>query len=155
MVRPDPHRGATVALIPAGPSVWQNNSMLQSELGEAPNLEQLCAAVARTVMQQAEQGAEQLSWQQQQRQQQQVGMGAAVAVAAQHAVPVMGMQQVLPNMAPLQLYAAPQQQYPAGQHPQQQQVMLPGGQLLYVHVQPQGNSSAVDQFSWGGTQPSG
>jgi hypothetical protein len=153
MARPDTHRGATVALIPAGPSVWQNYSMLQSQSGEAPNLEELCAAVTRMALQQGEQGGEQLAWQQQQQQQQQVGVGAAVAVPAQYAVPVMGMQQVLPNMASLQLYAAPQQQQPASQHSQQQQV--PGGQLVDVQVQPQGNSSAVDQFSWGGMRPSG
>lgn len=155
MARNEPHHGATVAVIPAGPSVWQNNSMLQSESGEAPNLEELCAAVTRMAMQQAEQGGEQMAWQQPQQQQQQVGVGAATAVSAQYSAPVMGMQRMLPNMAPFQLYAAPQQQQPARQQPQQQQVMLPGGQLVYVRVQPQGNSSAVDQFAWGGMQPSG
>lgn len=157
MVRPEAHRGATVAVIPAGPSVWQNNSLLQTEDGEAPNLEELCAAVTRMAMQQAEQSGDQLSWQQQQQQQQQ--QAGLSGVSGQSPLPVLGMQQMLPNMAPLPLYAAQQQaqqqpQQPANQAPQQQQVMLPNGQVVYVQVPAQGSSSAADQLRWDGMQAS-
>lgn len=158
MARPDPHRGATVAVIPAGPSVWQNNSMLQSESGEAPNLEELCAAVTRLAMQQADQASDQLAWQQQQQQQhvQHPSLASVAAVPVQLPAPVMGMQQGMPGMALLPVYAGrqqPVQQQPASQQPQQQQIMLPNGQVILVQM-PSGSSPAqMPQMPWSSLQP--
>lgn len=151
MARPEAHRGATVAVIPAGPSVWQNNSLLQSESGEAPNLEELCAAVTRLAMQQADQASDQVAWQQQQQHMQQPSLAAVAAVPAQLPAPVMGLQQGMPDMALLPVYAGHQhQQQPASQQPQQQQVMLPNGQVILVQV-PSGSSPA--QMTWSSLQP--
>lgn len=154
MARPEAHRGATVAVIPAGPSVWQNNSLLQSESGEAPNLEELCAAVTRLAMQQADQASDQVAWQQQQQQHvQQPSLAAVAAVPAQLPAPVMGLQQGMPDVALLPVYAGhqqPVQQQPASQQPQQQQVMLPNGQVILVQV-PGGSSPA--QMPWSSLQP--
>ena len=141
--RPEAHRGATVAVIRAGPSVWQNNALLQTEDGEAPNLEELCAAVARLGLQRLGQRAEDLALQQQTagiQQQQPGGMAvpqypAAAMMAPQHMplmpVPFLAMQ--------------------AQQQPQVQPMMLADGQLVYVQVPAaQGDGSSADPLPWMG-----
>jgi len=163
-VRPEGHRGATVAVIPAGPSVWQNNALLQSEAGEAPNLEELCAAVARISMQQVDPRAVALQQyqqaysqqdmvmqqQQQQQQQQQAAMLPPPEVpSAQTPMMVLSPQQMLPPLATMSALAAPQlQQQQAGQ-PLQQHLLLPSGQVVLVQVPPQEEGRAADSSPWG------
>lgn len=48
MVRPGAQRGSTVAVIPAGPSTWAQSGLgAAAETGDAPSLEDLCAAMSQ------------------------------------------------------------------------------------------------------------
>lgn len=156
-VRPEGgHRGTTVAVVPAGPSVWQNHSSLQTESGEAPNREELCAAVTRMAMpgqQHGEQPGDLLFLPSPQ--QQQAGVGGVSP--AMHQLAMMGSPQVAPPQMPLPVFAQQQQQQqPMAQPPQP--VLLPGGQVVYVQLPPHqggGGAAAAGQLAWNSMQPRG
>jgi hypothetical protein len=153
MVRPTPQRGATVAVIPAGPSAW-SGSMMSAEAGEAPSLEALCAAMNHMAVPTSDAQPELLLQQYrqqampaQQQQQQQVlaapHMQAAVAAGSgplpqnvqPYAAAVPGVPQVLG--AP-----GPQQQQHSGQ-------LLPGQQVMLMMPQ-DGTTVQGGQLGWGG-----
>jgi hypothetical protein len=155
MVRPAAQRGATVAVIPAGPSAW-SGSMLSSESGDAPSLEVLCAAMNHMAVPTSDAQPELLLQQYQQQalpaQQQQ----AQVLGAPQMQAAVAGGSGPLPQS--VQLYAAaapgvPQvlAAVPPGQQQQQQHSgqLLPGPQMMMVMPQ-EGAPAQGSQLGWDG-----
>lgn len=130
-----PHqRGRTMAVISAGPSTWQGNTLIEADPGEAPTLEALCAALARGALAPTVQL-------QPPPDQQQPGVPSAVLLqhlAAQQAAPLAlpppaaGMSH--PVVQSVQLLSAtpvPQHQQ-AGMVAMQAPQLLQGGQLMHV-----------------------
>lgn len=167
MVRPGPQRGATVAVIPAGPSTWsQVGAGLSAAAGDAPNLEDICAAMAQLAVPPPAGANPELPLQQQY---------AAAGGHAQQQIQVMGQQPL--QQQPMQLQLGQQQQQvpvyvaapPVGQQqvqlvgglqqravPQlvQQQQLLPG-QPVVVLMSPDGNPGAAahNTGTWGSMGP--
>jgi hypothetical protein len=158
MVRPAPQRGATVAVIPAGPSAW-SGSLLSAESGEAPSLEALCAAMNHMAVPTNDAQLELLLQQYQQQaapgqpQQQQVlaapQMQAAAAGAAVQSQ--QGVQLCVPGAPGVQqvLVAAPGQQQLQQQQQQHSGQLLPAQQMMVVMPQ-DGSAVQGGQLGWGG-----
>ncbi|KAF6265843.1 hypothetical protein COO60DRAFT_765036 [Scenedesmus sp. NREL 46B-D3] len=154
MVRPAPQRGATVAVIPAGPSAW-STGVMSAESGEAPSLEALCAAMnhmavptndlqPELLLQQYQQQA--MPVQQQQQQQQMLSashMQAAVVDAAGQLPQGVQVYSAGAQSVPQVLAAAP------GQQQQQPGQLLPGQQVM-VFMPHQGTPVQGSQANWGG-----
>jgi hypothetical protein len=152
MVRPAAARGATVAVIPAGPSAW-SGSMMSAGSGEAPSLEALCAAMnhmavptsdaqPELLLQQYEQQAMPAQQQQQQ-----------VLAAPQMQAAVAGGSGPLPQSVQLYAAAAPgvPQVLAAAASGQQQHSgqLLPAQQVMMVMPQ-EAAPAQGGQLGWDG-----
>jgi hypothetical protein len=157
MVRPAPQRGATVAVIPAGPSAW-SGSLMSADSGEAPSLEALCAAMNYMAVPTTDAQPDLLLQQYQQQagpgQQQQQVMAAAPqmqAAAAGASAQPQGVQLYAPAAQGVQqvLVAAPGRQQLQQEQQQHSGPLLPGHQVVMVMPQ-DGSAVQGSQLGWGG-----